>query len=40
MMPKEAVGMSSLEVLKTRLEGMLGSLIEWVVTLPTAGSWI
>lgn len=40
MMPKETVGMSSLEVLKTRLEGMLGSLIEWVVTLPTAGSWI
>lgn len=38
MVSKEAVNISPLEVLKIRLEGMLGSLIEWVVTLPTAGA--
>ena len=28
---------SSLEVFKARLDGALGSLIQWVATLPMAG---
>jgi len=31
------VGAPSLEVLKARLDGALGSLSWWVVTLPMAG---
>jgi len=34
-----AVGAPSLEVLKARMDGALRSLMEGVVTLPTAGGW-
>jgi len=35
-LPREAVDSPSLEVLKARLDGALGSLIWWVAMLPTA----
>jgi len=38
-LPREAVGAPSLEVLKARLDGALGSLICRVAALPTAGGW-
>ena len=36
---REAVGAPSLGKFKVRLDGTLGSLIWWAVTLPTAGGW-
>ena len=33
-LPREAVGASSLEVFKARLDGTLGSLSRWVATSP------
>ena len=38
-MPREAVDALSLEAFKVRLDGALGSLIQWVATLPMSGSW-
>ena len=38
-LPIEAVGAPSLEVLKARLDGALGSLSCWVAALPTAQGW-
>jgi len=35
-LPREAVGAPSLELLKARLDGALGSLSWWVATLPMA----
>ena len=42
LMPGEAVGTPSLEVLKARLDGALGSLIWWVapVCMAGGGSWM
>ena len=37
-LPRETVGAPSLEALKPRLDGALGSLSCWVA-LPMAGSW-
>jgi len=34
-LPREAVDALSLEVVKARLDGALGSLSSWVTTLPT-----
>ena len=36
-LPKEVVDAPSLEVFKARLDVALGSLVLWLVTLPTAG---
>jgi len=36
---QRAVGAPSLEVLKARLDGALGSLSWWVAALPTAWGW-
>ena len=36
-LPREAVGAPSLEVLKARLDGALGSLSWWVAALSIAG---
>jgi len=36
---REIVNAPSLEVLKTRLDGGLGSLSWWVATLTTTGDW-
>jgi len=36
-LPREAVGAPSLEVLKARLDGALGSLMWWGAILPLAG---
>ena len=36
-LPKKAVDAPSLEVLKARLDGALGNLVWWEVSLPTAG---
>ena len=36
---REAVDAPSLEALKDRLDGALGSLIWWVASLPMAGGW-
>ena len=36
-LPREVVYAPSLEVLKVRLDGALGSLTWWVATLPMAG---
>jgi len=33
-LPREAVGAPSLEVLKARLDGALGSLSQWVASSP------
>ena len=38
-LPREAVDAPSLEVLKARLDGALGNLVWWEVSLPMAGSW-
>lgn len=38
-LPREAVDAPSLEVLKARLDGALGSLVWWDVSLPMAGGW-
>ena len=38
-MPERVVGAPSLEVFKARLDGALGSLIQWVATLPMAEGW-
>jgi len=38
-LPREAVGAPSLEVLKARLDGALGSLSWWVAAMTTAGGW-
>jgi len=38
-LPREAVGAPSLQMLKARLDGALGSLSWWEVSLPTAGGW-
>jgi len=32
-------GCPTLKALKARLDGALGSLIQWVAALPTAGGW-
>lgn len=37
-LPREAVDAPSLEVLKARLDGALGNLVLWEVSLPMAGS--
>jgi len=39
LLPREAVGAPSLEVLKARLDGILGSLSWWVAALPVAWGW-
>ena len=36
-LPRETVGAPYLEVLKARLDGAMGSLIEWVATSPWRG---
>ena len=38
-LPIEAVAAPSLEVFKARLDGALGSLLWWEVSLPMAGGW-
>lgn len=38
-LPREAVDAPSLEVLKARLDGALGNLVWWEVSLPMAGGW-
>jgi len=38
-LPREAVDAPSLEMLKDRLDGTLGSLNRWLAALPTAGIW-
>ena len=38
-LPREAVDAPSLEVLKARLDGALGSLRCWGAVLPMAGGW-
>ena len=38
-LPKEAVDVPSLEAFKARLDVALGSLVCWLATLHTAGSW-
>ena len=38
-LPKEAVDAPSLEALEARLDVALGSLVWWLVTLPTAGEF-
>jgi len=38
-LPKEAVDAPSLEAFKARLDGALGSLVCWLVTLHIAGGW-
>ena len=38
-LPREAVGAPSLEALRARLDGALGSLSCWVAALPMAGGW-
>jgi len=39
-LPKEAVGASSLEAFKARLDVALGSLVCWLATLHIAGGWM
>ena len=36
-LPREAVNALSLEVFKARLDGALGNLVQWKLSLPTAG---
>ena len=36
---REIVGAPSLETFKARLDGALGSLIQWVAALPMASGW-
>jgi len=36
-LPKDVVDAASLEAFKARLAVVLGSLVQWLVTLPTAG---
>ncbi|GAB0183411.1 hypothetical protein GRJ2_000806400 [Grus japonensis] len=36
-LPREAVAAPSLEVFKARLDGALGNLVQWRVSLPMAG---
>ena len=36
-LPREAVDAPSLEVLKARLDGAVGNLVWWEVSLPVAG---
>lgn len=36
-MPRDAVDAASLEVLKARMDGILGSLILWLAALPMPG---
>ena len=38
-LPKEAVGVPSLEAFKSRLDVALGSLVWWLATLHIAGGW-
>ncbi|GAB0191025.1 triadin [Grus japonensis] len=38
-LPREAVDAPSLEVFKARLDGALGNLVWWRVSLPMAGGW-
>ena len=38
-LPREAVGAASLEMLKARLNGALGSLSWWVTAMPLAETW-
>lgn len=38
-LPREAVDAPFLEVLKAKLDGALGSLSWWEVSLPMAGGW-
>jgi len=38
-LPREAVDVPSLAVFKSRLDGVLSSLVWWKVSLPTAGGW-
>ena len=37
--PREAADATSLEVLRARLDGALGNLGWWEVSLPMAGGW-
>ena len=39
-LPREAVGAPSLEAVKARLDGALGSLSWWKAALPMVGSWM
>lgn len=39
MLPREAVDVPYVEVFKARVDGVMGSLIQWVAILPTAVSW-
>jgi len=36
-LPREAVNAPSLELFKARLDGALSNLVQWKVSLPTAG---
>ena len=38
-LPREAANAPSLEVFKARLDGALGNLVWWEVSLPMAGDW-
>jgi len=38
-LPREAVDVPSLEVLKAKVDGALGSLVWWGAALPMAGCW-
>ena len=38
-LPKEVVDAASLEAFKARLAVVLGSLVQWLVTLHIAGGW-
>ena len=38
-LPRGAVDAPSLEVLKARLDGVLGNLVWWEMSLPTARGW-
>jgi len=37
LLPRKAVGALSLEMLKARLDGALGGLIQWLATSPQQG---
>jgi len=38
-LPREAVDVPSLDLLKARLDGALSNLVWWKVSLPMAGGW-
>ena len=39
-LPREAVDAPSLEVFKARLDGALGNLVWWEMSLPLASGWV